>query len=1094
MKNIVAFLLVFSSLFASSQTQYIGAPNTTVVARGNFKVDSILYLPKREKTPTDTGALRYQISDSSLYVWTGNAWRKAKNDGTLTSVSAGTGMSFTTITSTGSVSADTNVLATKSYRQKGDDSLGAIIATKGTGTVTSVGTGYGINGGTITTTGTLTADTLNLATRLRLQKVGDSLGVLISNAGGGTVTGVSAGTGMSFTTITSSGAVNADTLILSTRSWRQKGIDSVSSLIAAKVNISDTATMLSPYAKTSALGLYLPLSGGTLTGGLTGTTGAFTSSGGDNTFNITHSSGSGIALNISKGGNGEGLYVNKTSGSGNAATIIGTLNATTLVKSGGTSTQYLMADGTTSTLTNPVTGTGTTNRSVKFTGTSAVGNGSIADSSSSVQMTILSGGAVGVGTAVIPSNSKLHVENGYISTKGVSGGATAYILIPNSTNSLARSWSMSNAINTFGDFGIAQSNDIAGDPISAGTNRFYISRLGDVSIGNTAPSYKLDITGTLRNTTGAAFATSSGSVLVGTTTDAGQKLQVNGSTFITTPTYTNSSDLGLVVASGGNVPGINLRTASAGRFSIASNYNRANSTTFLTGTGTSNPTGEVMVIDHSTRNVQIGSDAVAAYKLDIAGDLRTTTGANFATSSGNVGVGTASPTFKLDVSAASGNGVRYLSTLTGQSLYMGDNSGTPFISSFGNYPLTFGVNNGEQIRIQGNGNIGIGTTADNGYKTDISGSLRNTTSAYFATTSGSVGIGNTAPSEKLHVTGRIRATTIDSTGTGTAMNMLYADATGVIKKAAVPSGGSGTVTSVATGFGLSGGTITTTGTLIVDSASVATRARVQKGVDSVATLTTAKVGGTGISGYFPKWTGTGTQDTSQLFQLGRNIGIGTASPTYRIHLPDAGDVNAQAMIAGTVLGSNGNGQTIRPSNSLAMTIFGQSDIGYIYGAAVSSTGRWGINTTSVNDATLSVDGSVKIVTVDSTSTARNMLYQDANGIIKKSAVPSGGVSGSGTTSYLPKWTSGTGLGNSSAYDNGGEILISTTEDAGDYKLQVAGAIYTTSTITTGGVNGQSVKPWKLGSRSAAAVTFDGTQYIEVEVNGVLYNLAVVTIN
>ena len=113
MKNIIAFLLVFTSLFASSQTQFLGAPNVTVVARGNFKVDSILYLPKRQKTPTDTGALRYQISDSSLYVWTGNAWRKAKNDGTITSVSAGTGMSFATITSTGSVSADTNVLQPK---------------------------------------------------------------------------------------------------------------------------------------------------------------------------------------------------------------------------------------------------------------------------------------------------------------------------------------------------------------------------------------------------------------------------------------------------------------------------------------------------------------------------------------------------------------------------------------------------------------------------------------------------------------------------------------------------------------------------------------------------------------------------------------------------------------------------------------------------------------------------------------------------------------------------------------------------------------------------------------------------------------------
>jgi hypothetical protein len=73
--------------------------------------------------------------------------------------------------------------------------------------------------------------------------------------------------------------------------------------------------------------------------------GTFSSSGSADTVGITHSSGSGIALNISKGGSGEGIYVNKTSGSGNAVTIIGTLNATTLVKSGGTSSQFLKADG-----------------------------------------------------------------------------------------------------------------------------------------------------------------------------------------------------------------------------------------------------------------------------------------------------------------------------------------------------------------------------------------------------------------------------------------------------------------------------------------------------------------------------------------------------------------------------------------------------------------------------------------------------------------------------------------------------------------------------------------------------------------------------
>jgi hypothetical protein len=78
----------------------------------------------------------------------------------------------------------------------------------------------------------------------------------------------------------------------------------------------------------------LNLTGGTLTGGLIGTTGSFSSSGSGNTFNIDHTSGSGIALNITKAGNGEGLVINKTSGSGNAlsvtgSTSLGSLSGTT---------------------------------------------------------------------------------------------------------------------------------------------------------------------------------------------------------------------------------------------------------------------------------------------------------------------------------------------------------------------------------------------------------------------------------------------------------------------------------------------------------------------------------------------------------------------------------------------------------------------------------------------------------------------------------------------------------------------------------------------------------------------------------------------
>jgi hypothetical protein len=70
-----------------------------------------------------------------------------------------------------------------------------------------------------------------------------------------------------------------------------------------------------------------------------------TTNGSTETLTINHTSGSGKAINVTKGGAGEGLYVNKTSGSGNAATIVGTLEATTLNKTAGTSTQFLKADG-----------------------------------------------------------------------------------------------------------------------------------------------------------------------------------------------------------------------------------------------------------------------------------------------------------------------------------------------------------------------------------------------------------------------------------------------------------------------------------------------------------------------------------------------------------------------------------------------------------------------------------------------------------------------------------------------------------------------------------------------------------------------------
>lgn len=77
MRNILlVFLLSWAISDTFGQVQFLGSPTTTVRNRGNFVSDSLFYLPKRQKAPSDTGAIRYAISDSSVYVWTGYQWNK----------------------------------------------------------------------------------------------------------------------------------------------------------------------------------------------------------------------------------------------------------------------------------------------------------------------------------------------------------------------------------------------------------------------------------------------------------------------------------------------------------------------------------------------------------------------------------------------------------------------------------------------------------------------------------------------------------------------------------------------------------------------------------------------------------------------------------------------------------------------------------------------------------------------------------------------------------------------------------------------------------------------------------------------------------
>jgi hypothetical protein len=73
----------------------------------------------------------------------------------------------------------------------------------------------------------------------------------------------------------------------------------------------------------------------------------------------------------------------------------------------------------------------------------------------------------------------------------------------------------------------------------------------------------------------------------------------------------------------------------------------------------------------------------------------------------------------------------------------------------------------------------------------------------------------------------------------------------------------------------------------------------------------------------------------------------------------------------------------------------------------------------------------------------------------------------------------------------GNILINQTTDTGE-RLQVTGTVKTTDSITTGAPTTGTAAPWKFGSRVAAAVVLDSTQYIELDISGTLYKLAIVT--
>jgi hypothetical protein len=667
----------------------------------------------------------------------------------------------------------------------------------------------------------------------------------------------------------------------------------------------------------------------------------------------------------------------------------------------GTSGQILSSTGTGTAWISPgggggiITGSGTTNYVTKWTGTSSVGDSGIFDN----------GSVVSVGTATPysgmstrlyvgdPQNSSVINANQFISV-GAAGG---------STNQAGINFLIYNA--AYGGRIYTDDSTVRGlafDILEGGTfyNVINITRTTspNVGIGTTAPQKPLEVISGVNDFVSVGVSQMS----VGNWSgihfgyrEANSSYRKSAIVFERTDLTANDAQGKIHILNGPQGSGGSATLADA-KLTIAENGN--------VGVGATSPTSKLTIIA-GANSFEDGSNAIrieypgSPSNGEIGGGLvfaqRWFSGApdSLVRTGGIYGV-------KTNTNGAYGGGLVF---------YTQPNNGDPM---------------GERMRINSLGSVGINTT-NPGYKLDVIGSVRSYGGLFSNGYHGDTYIENLLPAAN------------NGAGTGDVQLRMWCSEPGVtwawagfgynVKNDGASPYGFGRVN---TSFGQAYMRFSTEGDLFFYNTNTSgTR---------VTTMTLTNAGNVGIGTTVPgaqlelaKTTTWGTLTNEVIYINNSGTGGDVNAPhnmgsiTWR-----SGNVNTAAISAIRNTPASGNNVELRFTTSSA-GVQGER-------MTITNIGNVGIGETAPSQK-LHVSGNIRVTgayydSANSAGTSGQILSSTATGTAWIAAPSGGGVSGSGTTNYVPKWTSGSAIGNSAIYDNAGNIGIGTTAPNG--RLQI----------------------------------------------------------